>query len=281
MMKTLQLGQMQAHYRDKGSGTPVLLVHCSSGSHRQWAFLEADLGGGYRILAPDLLGYGTSTPWPETGNAPADRDLDVVMALIETADRPVHLIGHSYGGALCLDAARLHVERGTGAVASLFLIEPVAFQLLKDSRPKDWQTISGVARNCIDRVGAGKPKQAANAYMGFWLGPLKWRLSPKRFREEVIRTVHKVAHEFRGVFELETTADDYRAVDCPVTLVRGGRSPRPAAAVVDVLTEILPGAQVKDIPSAGHMSPFTHKKDVTALVLGHLARTAGQNRGAT
>jgi pimeloyl-ACP methyl ester carboxylesterase len=273
-METLQLRQMQACYLDTGSGTPVILVHCSSGSHKQWSFLEERLADSYRVLAPDLLGYGQSSAWPQSGAAPADSDLDVVMALIEEAGRPVHLIGHSYGGAICLDAARHHAERGSGAVASLLLVEPVAFHLLRDSRrQREWRTISAVARKCIERSARGRPKQAANAYMGFWLGPLKWRLSPRRFRQEVVRTVHKVAHEFRGVFAHGTTADDFRSIECPVTLVCGGRSPRPAAAVVDILWETLSRADVQRIPAAGHMSPFTHKREVAALVLAHLART--------
>lgn len=280
-METLQLRQMQAQYLDTGSGPPAILVHCSSGSHRQWSFLKDRLAESHRVLAPDLLGYGQSSAWPQGGNAPADSDLDVVMALIEEAGRPVHLIGHSYGGAICLDAARHHAERGSGAVASLLLIEPVAFQLLKESgHHGEWRTISAVARKCIERSARGRPKQAANAYMGFWLGPLKWRLSPTRFRQDVIRTVHKVAHEFRGVFEHGTSAEDFRSIDCPVTLVRGGKSPRPAAAVVDVLAKTLRRADVKVIPDAGHMSPFTHRGAVEAIVLEHLARTGGKRDAA-
>jgi pimeloyl-ACP methyl ester carboxylesterase len=279
-MTILQLKQMQAHYLDQGAGAPVLLVHCSSGSHRQWAFLTDELSASHRLLAPDLLGYGQSSPWPDDGAPVADSDLDVVMALVDTAGEPVHLAGHSYGGMLCLEAARIHAERGNGAVKSLFLVEPVMFPLLNDSaHAQDWETISGVARACIDAVAAGEPEKAADAYMGFWLGEEQWQASPDRFRQDVIGTVAKVAHEFRGVFDLKRTGGDFRAVDCPVGLVHGSRSPRPALAVIEILEASLPRAETAEIAGAGHMSPFTHPAEVAALLLDHLDRAGAAGSG--
>jgi len=279
-MTIVQLKQMQAHYLDQGAGPPVLLVHCSSGSHRQWAFLTDELSARHRVLAPDLLGYGKSSPWPDDGAPVADSDLDVVLALIDTAGEPVHLAGHSYGGMLCLEAARIHAARGSGAVRSLFAIEPVMFPLLENAaHAAEWKTISSVARACIDAVAAGEREKAADAYMGFWLGTERWRASPDRFRDEVIGTVSKVAHEFMGVFDLKRTAEDFRAVDCPVSLICGGISPRPALAVIDILRSSLPQAESEEIPGAGHMSPFTHPQDVSALLFDHLARAGASRPG--
>lgn len=281
-MNFLQLKQMQAHYVDRGAGTPVVLVHCSSASHKAWLFLEDELNGQYRMLAPDLLGYGRSTPWPDSGETVSDSDLDVVLAMVDIAGPSVHLVGHSYGGLLCLEAARVHSERGRGAIASLLLVEPVAFSLLKgETHAQEWQTIAGVARACIDAVAAGDNEAAADAYMGFWLGAEQWRMSPERFRAEVIRTVAKVAHEFQGVFDLDLSPGGYGAIDCPVTLVRGGRSPRAASAIVDILRQCMRRAELQEIPKAGHMSPFTHPQDVAALIRAHLVRAeAGEDRTA-
>jgi pimeloyl-ACP methyl ester carboxylesterase len=280
-MNLLQLKQMQAHYFDRGAGAPVVLVHCSSASHKAWLFLEEELTGQYRMLAPDLLGYGMSTPWPETPQTIADSDLDVVLALIEAAGAPVHLAGHSYGGLLGLEAARVHAERGSGAIASLFLVEPVAFPLLKgETHAQEWQDIAGVARQCIEAAAAGDNETAADAYMGYWLGSEQWRMSSERFRSEVIRTVAKVAHEFQGVFDLDHSPGDYSAIDCPVTFVRGARSPRAASAITDILMKALPRAELEEIADAGHMSPFTHQQDIVTLLRAHLAR-AGANAART
>lgn len=273
-MKTVALDRMHAAYLDLGAGPPVILVHCSSASHKEWSSLTRSLSDDFRVLAPDLLGYGTSSPWPETDYPGLDSDLDVLEALIEIAGPAVHLVGHSYGGAVCLEAARRDAESGQDAIGSLCLIEPVSFHLLRTAnRDREWKRISAVARAVIAACAAGKPKKAANGYMGFWIGPLKWRLSPSRFRNEVVRTVPKVAHEFTMMFENNGVPDDYSRIGCPVTLIRGGRSPRAAAAVVEILKGTMSQARVLDIPSAGHMSPFTHKQEVGRLICSHLAVT--------
>ncbi len=277
-MKTLELARMRARYLDMGSGPAVLLVHCSSASHRQWSFLADELAARYRVVAPDLLGYGDSSPWPETDGAVVDNDLDLLLKLIDTIGEPVHIVAHSYGAAASLEAARIEATIGGGAIASLCLVEPVAFHLLKADRDHtNWRTISGVARRCIDGVKAGHRRRAANAYMGFWMGPLKWRLAPRRLRREVMRTVHKVAAEFRGMFEIGLSPADYAGVSCPVTLVQGARSPRPALRVVALLAETLGTVSTVTIEKAGHMSPFTHRREIALIAREHLERVAGRN----
>ena len=42
----------------------VVALHCSLGSGRQWTRLTEALGGGYRVMAPDLSGYGRGVPRP-------------------------------------------------------------------------------------------------------------------------------------------------------------------------------------------------------------------------
>jgi pimeloyl-ACP methyl ester carboxylesterase len=270
-METLNLGKTRIQYLDTGEGAPLVLAHCSSGSHREWSFLVRSLVDQHRILAPDLLGYGASEPWPEVGLGPSVWDDEVIEAVMDMAGAPVHLVGHSYGAAACLEVARRDAESGRGMVKSLFLVEPVSFHLLR--RPdyqRQWTKIERLATQIVARSARGDFRGAANAYMGFWLGSLKWRLAPRAFRKEVLRTMPKVAAEFRALFQVDHGAERYAEIDFPITLVRGGRSPRPATAVVDILAQTLPHANVRALPSAGHMSPFTHKSEVAKLVESHL-----------
>lgn len=53
----------QIHYRESGAGTPLLLLHSSSGSSRVFRRLMPLLPG-YRCIAPDLPGFGESAPLP-------------------------------------------------------------------------------------------------------------------------------------------------------------------------------------------------------------------------
>lgn len=265
-MKSLSLSGVTVSYRDAGRGPPVLLAHCSSATHREWSFLAEEIGGRHRIIAPDFIGYGRSESWPDSSRMPYDADIRVVEALLDEVKEPVRLIGHSYGAAMCLEAARRDVIAGRDRVRSMLLIEPVSFHLLRTGgRGAEWRQISDVATACIDFADNGRPVKAANVYMGFWLGRLRWRLAPRKFREAVVATVAKVADEFRGIYELHATPQDYGNITCPVTLARGGRTRPPAHAVVELLLSAIGHSKLVEIPSAGHMSPYTHKTEVLKL----------------
>jgi len=169
---------------------------------------------------------------------------------------------------LSLEAARLLGPR----VASLTLIEPVSFHLLRPGGQKvPFAQIARVAQGVSDAMRAGQPKQAAAIYMGFWMGRWRWRLAPARFKRAVLETIDKVATEFALIESIEADLDDYRAIRAPARLIMGERTRAPARAVIDILMETLPDADRRTIPRAGHMSPLTHPQAVAPLILEHLA----------
>jgi pimeloyl-ACP methyl ester carboxylesterase len=86
------------------------------------------------VLAPDFIGYGSSAPWPADEPFKADADLDVFIAVAKKSRGPLHLVGHSYGAALALEAARRLGNR----VESLTLVEPVSFHHLRQERRPEW-----------------------------------------------------------------------------------------------------------------------------------------------
>src|ERR1700728_415065 len=86
------------HVEDSGAGVPVVALHSSGLSSRQWRRLGAGLvARGFRAIVPDLVGHGGSPPWPESTPFTFDVDVALVGALLERLDAPVHLVGHSYG----------------------------------------------------------------------------------------------------------------------------------------------------------------------------------------
>jgi pimeloyl-ACP methyl ester carboxylesterase len=114
-------------YQDVGAGPTVILAHGDGASHREWAPVVAALRNRYRVLTPQLLGYGRSEPSPLNQPFHPWSDLGALLALANSASEAAHLVGHSYGGALALEAARALTAR----VESLTLIDPVAFHLMR------------------------------------------------------------------------------------------------------------------------------------------------------
>jgi pimeloyl-ACP methyl ester carboxylesterase len=275
-MEEIRVGGHRVALHDTGDGDAVVLVHCSSATHRAWSFMIRELAPSHRVLAPDLFGYGRSEAWPPPPDRLATSDLDLVQAVVRRAEGPVHLIGHSYGAAVCLEVARRAALSGDSTVRSLLLVEPVSFHLLRsEGRSEDWRVVSRVARRCIEAAERGDRRAAATPYMSFWLGRIRWWLMPRSMRRTTIETIDKVAHEFRTMFELEHGIGDYGAIACPTTLVRGAETRRAAATVVDLLVDAIEGSRMLEIAGAGHMSPFTHRTSLRSAILEHLEQATG------
>lgn len=101
-----------------GSGSPVLLLHGLGSSHRYWGAVYDVLGHGARLVAPDLLGFGSS-PKPATGYS-VDAHIDTLVATLDWLgiDEPVLIGAHSVGSVVALALADRHPERVGGIVAA-------------------------------------------------------------------------------------------------------------------------------------------------------------------
>ena len=264
-------------YREAGAGEPIVLLHCSSGSSGVWAPVMNHLSQDYRVLAPDLLGYGRSAPWPRDAVLVPDGELGAVEALLDVAGRPAHLVGHSYGGTVALHAARRFPRR----VASLILIEPVAFQLLRRAdEPDGWREIAALAERHVALVGEGRDAAAAEAFVTYWTGPKAWQQMPDAARDGVVRTAARVGAEGRRVFAGEEDRDALARIGAPTLLICGGRTRTPARRVVEVLRRALPHAPHHEIADAGHMSPLTHPADIAEAIRRHMDSINPQRRSA-
>jgi abhydrolase domain-containing protein 6 len=86
----------------------VVMIHGFTGSKENWYPLASQLRGRYRLLIPDLPGWGESERKPGTDygfSAQAQRIADFIE--VESPGKPVVLLGHSMGGGIAaLVAAR-------------------------------------------------------------------------------------------------------------------------------------------------------------------------------
>ena len=86
-------------YWDAGKGEPLILVHGFPASAWSWQFIMPELTKHFRVIAPDLLGYGLSDkPWPHEYTI--GEQADIVMGLAKTLDiKKYHLMGHDFGAS--------------------------------------------------------------------------------------------------------------------------------------------------------------------------------------
>ncbi|MDP2311842.1 MAG: alpha/beta hydrolase [Pseudomonadota bacterium] len=235
---------------DRGEGPPVVLVHSSGLSAQQWGPIVPRLAERHRVLAPDLLGYGKSAPWPDPDRFDLAADLAIVRAVIESAGTPVHLVGHSYGGVLAMRAAMdlpAHVR-------SLAVYEPVAFHVLVGRDPDAEADLARVDDGTLLDARTGGDLAWVEKFIDYWGGDGAWaRLHPTR-QAALLAVGRKAFLEVRSLMELKLAAEDWR-IATPTLVMAGTRSPSAARSVCRVLAESLPDARLEVFEGAGHMAP--------------------------
>ncbi len=186
--------------------TPVIALHCSLGSGRQWTRLSEALGRGFEVIAPDLSGYGKNIARTILPTTLADE----VALLDEQLDRvkgAVHLVGHSYGGAVAFKMATS--ARWASRIRSLTLIEPVLPTLLRDNaadiRLHDVFADMGT-RLSVD-LWNGMYMEALDRFLDFWNGsaPRTGQRSSQsetlnaEARLRMIEVIEKVPYDFTAI----------------------------------------------------------------------------------
>ena len=253
---------------DAGSGEPVVLLHSSCSSRRQWRRLVAELTGRYRTLALDLHGYG-ETSWPADPDAfSIDDEVRLVEHVLDRIDRPAHLVGHSYGGVVALATALRHPRR----VRSLALHEPVVFQLaLAGPLAPVGAEITRMVELLAERVEAGAPAAAAEHFIDYWRGEGTWAALPERGRQAAARVIPKLPVELRAMLRSPYTLRDYGTIRSPVCLLAGTVGRAAARRVAELLATVFPNGSLQLVADAGHMAPVTHPQLVNPRIAAHLA----------
>lgn len=101
------------------AGPPVIFVHGFGGDLNNWMFNQEAVAESYTTYALDLPGHGASTK--DVGSGGLDVLSGVIVDLMDHfAIQSAHLVGHSMGGAACLQVALDHPSR----VATATLIAP-------------------------------------------------------------------------------------------------------------------------------------------------------------
>ena len=260
-----------------GEGSPephdtLICLHCSASSGRQWKALADSLADELTVLTPDLLGYAEKTAWPAGAPLSLDDEVEHLAPLITAQAGRIHLLGHSYGGAVALQVALRWPDR----IRSVTLYEPVRFRLLLDSpamTPLAYEVIR-LARS-VQRMAGPAPADAAARFVDYWSAEGPWaKTSPARQQALALR-MPKVGAEFTAALEDGARDIDYARLRMPVRLIGGDRSPAPVRVILERLAHLVPNADRVTLAALGHMGPIEAPERI-ALALPAIVREAGR-----
>lgn len=238
-----------------GAGPPVVYLHSSGLSSRQWKRLATTLAEkGFRSLLVDLGGHGRAVPIPYPEPFSIAVDVRDVARLLERQVEPVHVVGHSYGALVGLLVAREMPQK----IASLALFEPVAFGMLD---PAVHHEACEELRRAATDWGTGDAEHEAwlRTFVDYWSGAGAWNALREDARQEFRRVGWAVHEGVRSLLEDRTPVSAYSVITAPLLLMTAEKSPLAARTVVELLGAAHANARVVRFDDGlGHMAPLTH-----------------------
>ncbi len=246
-----------------GAAQPtVVLPHCWTGSRAMGVPLARRLAAaGHRVVLYDQRGHGEST----TGTDPIsiDRLGADLAAVVEQLDlRDTVLAGHSMGGMTVMAFACHHAELARARVRGLALVATAAHGLSARGRARFWRTV--LSRPLLDRA-MGRPR-VGNAFVRptFGVDPLPEHVDATR--AHFVGTPPEVrldCAEAMGTMDLRAVL---HAVELPAVVLLGTRDRLIVNRLTRAIAEHIAGAEVVELPGAGHMLPLERPDEVAAAI---------------
>jgi 3-oxoadipate enol-lactonase len=262
-MKTVTAGEVKLQVHDEGSGTTILFVHGFPLSHAMWRGQLPTLKSLFRVIAPDLRGFGGSSLAEGPGDDPKTtmRQLaDDCAALLDALQirEPIVFCGLSMGGYVAWQFAKHYPERLKGLV----LCDTKA---AADS-PEARETRLKMAEH-VKKHGTGA---VAEAMMPKLFGQATHNDKPG-IVAEIRRTIEQtcprgLAAAQRGMAEREDVRDFLPQIKVPTLVIVGREDAISPVDEMRAIADAIPGAKFHVVEQAGHMAPLEQPGDVNTLI---------------
>lgn len=253
----LELNSGTVSYVDAGNGPAVLLIHAFPLNNTMWASQVAALSGKFRVLAPNIRGFGQSQPSSAWTMEEMADSLNEFLDKLGVKDSAV--VGVSMGGYIALTFWSKFPKR-------------VRQLVLSNSRARADNETEKNARN--DMIAAIEQSGAAI---------LPDRMLPRLLQPNppagVVRNVRKMIESTSpaaAVYAVMAMRDrmDFSSmlhrVECPTMVITGENDViirmEDSRAVADAIS----GARLVTIPNSGHLSNLENSEAFNAALLSFL-----------
>jgi pimeloyl-ACP methyl ester carboxylesterase len=246
-----------------GTGTPLVLLHAFPLDGRMWEPQVEALAGSYRVIVPDLRGFGTAG---EQAVEEAGMDLladDVVRLLDDRGLDRVILGGLSMGGYVALEFVRRHADRLGGLL------------LLGTRAGVDSEQAWADRRAMAERVLAEGTGFLPEAMLPRLLGKTSLEERPELV-ERVAALIREqdpraVAGAQRGMAARRDAAAVLAGIAVPTLVITGEEDAITGPELGRELAAAIPDARFLLVERAGHLSNLERPEVVNEALLDFLA----------
>jgi pimeloyl-ACP methyl ester carboxylesterase len=247
----------------RGAGPPLILIHAAGAANPlAWTSVTPVLEEHFTVYAVDRRGHGESGDGPTYALA---REAEDIAAVVDSLGEPVNLLGHSFGGLCCLEAALL-----TRNIHKLVFYEPLSAPL--PGKPVYPQ---GFIAQLQARMDAGDRERVLTMFYRVIAG-----LSPLEIEQlkaspawpARLATAHTLPRELRADESYRFDARRFKELRTPTLLLAGGESRDFEKKGSELVAAALPEGRIAVLPGQGHlamyMAPELFVREVLAFFIG-------------
>ena len=260
-MKSIRIDNIQTAYTDSGAGRPVVLIHGYPFNRSLWNEQVAALSNDYRVIAPDLRGFGESDA--SAGTATMNRlAQDVALLLDHLEIARATIAGLSMGGYVALAFYKQFASR----VRALILADTRAQADTEEAK----QTRAQQAEKALTEGMAG----IADAMLPKLLTPETVSKRPeivKRVRDMMLKTKPEgAAAALRGMADRDDQSSLLSKISVPALILVGAEDAITPLADSAKMNEAIAGSRLVVLENAGHVSNLERTEEFNQALLDFL-----------
>jgi len=244
----------QISFLSGGQGEPFLLLHGIPGSAYAWESVGAQLTGRYRVIIPDLLGFGESDV-PSGDYYMESQAATIKQFLDNLGISALFLGGHDFGGPVALTLIRMYPElkvhgmvlSDTNTFTDTYIPPPLRLASIPVLGTLFFKAIAGnrIGMRIMYLAGVKQKSEA------------RWHMFRRHLTPSGLEFTRRVFQ--RSLADLKT---NYRSIEAMLqhiktkTLILWGDSdPFFATSVGERMNRSIPGSTLKIYKQTGHFVP--------------------------
>src|SRR4030095_13365566 len=244
-MAQVQIDNINLAYTDTGAGRPIVLINGYPFNRSLWNEQVVALSGSYRVIAPDLRGFGESDSSNEPGTM--NRMAQDVAALLDHLGVPRATLGAlSMGGYVTLAFYKQFASR----VRALILADTRAQADTEEAK----QTRARQAEKALSEGMAG----IADAMLPKLLTPETVSKRPevvKRIRDMMLRTKPQgAAAALLGMAQRDDQTELLSGITLPTLIIVGREDATTPVKDSEMMHSAISGSRLVVLEGAGHVS---------------------------